>query len=216
MTAMAKQTDIYGPCDKAIRAMDRQNVELFGRLKTLKWDELTVIREVTKVYRKSAEQARKRFFEVAYEAFILALLMCGEDNREAQKEADKTITMKFVDDILEQTDFVTLYKFNSEMERKIARLVEALSASQNKSAEIDRALRYWSQQLGQYAINMTDYAVIQAFVNAGIVMVQWDSMHDAKVCNECYALDGQIFRINELPRKPHWGCRCTYRPVPPT
>lgn len=215
MTAMAKQTDIYGPCDKAIRAMDRQNVELFGRLKTLKWDELTVIREVTKVYRKSAEQARKRFFEVAYEAFILALLMCGEDNMEAQKEADKTITMKFVDDILEQTDFVTLYKFNSEMERKIARLVEALSASQNKSAEIDRALRYWSQQLGQYAINMTDYAVIQAFVNAGIVMVQWDSMHDAKVCNECYALDGQIFRINELPRK-HWGCRCTYRPVFPT
>ena len=212
MTAMAKQTDIYGPCDKAIRAMDRQNVELFGRLKTLKWDELTVIREVTRVYRKSAEQARKRFFEVAYEAFILAMLMCGEDNGEARKEADKTITMKFVDDILEQTDFVTLYKFNSEMERKIARLVEALSASQNKSAEIDRALRYWSQQLGQYAINMTDYAVIQAFVTENVTRVEWVSQKDTKVCSDCHILDGQIFRINELPRK-HWGCRCYLKPV---
>ena len=43
---MAKEADIYSAADKAIKAMDRENVEAFGRLKMTKWDEVKIIRTV--------------------------------------------------------------------------------------------------------------------------------------------------------------------------
>jgi SPP1 gp7 family putative phage head morphogenesis protein len=122
-------------------------------------------------------------------------------------------TMDWVDEILEQTDFVTLYRFDRETERKAQRLIEELSETQNRDYSIDKALRFWSQQLGQYAINFTDYAELKAFEDAGIEMAEWVSVEDERRCMECYALHGQIFRVKEFPRKPHWGCRCRKKPV---
>ena len=209
----AEKIRIYEPCDKAIQAMNRENLKEFGRLKLAKWDELNVVREITKVYHESARRARRRYYEVAFEAYLLAMSMCGMDHRKAQRMAEKAITNEWVDEILEQTDFVTLFRFDSETDRKAYRLVEALGAAENRNEEIDKALRLWSKQLGQYAINFTDYAAIRAFADAGADMVQWISQHDTRVCTECHALDGQIFRINEIPRKPHWGCRCFWRAV---
>ena len=58
---MADRKDaLYAPCDRAIKAMNRENLKAFGKLKLAKFDELNVIREVTALYQKSALQARKR------------------------------------------------------------------------------------------------------------------------------------------------------------
>ena len=209
----ADKIRIYEPCDKAIQAMNRENLKAFGRLKLAKWEELNVVREVINLYHESARRARKRYYDVAFDAYLLAMSMCGIGTEKARKMAKKAITNEWVDDILEQPDLVTLFEFDSETERKAYRLVEALGATENRNAEIDKALRLWSKQLGQYAINFTDYAAIRAFTDAGADMVQWISQHDNRVCTECHALDGQIFRIDELPRKPHWGCRCFWRAV---
>ena len=209
----AEKVRIYEPCDKAIMAMNRENLKAFGELKLAKWDQLNVVREITKLYHESARKARKRYFEVAYEAYLIGLAMCGLRGKKAQEMADKAIDMNWVDEKLDQTDFVTLFRFDSETDRKAYRLVEAVAVPDNRNAEIDKALRLWSKQLGQYAINFTDYAVLKAFEDAGIEMVKWISQHDERVCTECYALDGQVFRTDEVPRKPHWGCRCILRPV---
>ena len=62
----ADKLNYYGPCDKAISAMNRINLEAFGRLKMSKWDRINVIQTVVKVYRESAKKARKRYYEVAF------------------------------------------------------------------------------------------------------------------------------------------------------
>lgn len=211
---MADLTErVYGPCDDAIRAMNRENVKAFGRLKLAKWEELNVIKEVTEVYLESAKRARKRYRDVAWEVYLMVLEECGIDGGKARRMAKEAITYDWVDGILEETDFVTLYRFDTETERKAQRLIEALSGTVNRDFEIDKALRIWSRQLGQYAVNFTDYAAIQAFEDAGIEEVEWVTQRDERVCSECGALDGQVFPLDEIPPKPHWGCRCFWKAV---
>lgn len=204
---------VYKPCDAAIKAMNRENLAAFGRLKAAKWDELNVIREVTAIYSESAKRARKRYFGIAWDVYLMVMLECGVDGVKARKNVKDIITYDWVDAELEETDLLTLYRFDTETERKAQRLIEALSATENRDAEIDKALRLWSKQLGQYAINFTDLAAIQAFDDAGITEVEWVTQKDERVCSECGGLDGQVFPLDEIPPKPHWGCRCFWRPV---
>lgn len=208
-----RKVDYYGACDKAIQAMNRQNLEAFGQLKMAKWDEINVIRTVVKVYRESARRAKRRYYEVAFEAYLLMMALCEVEPKKAHRLAEKAITDEWVDKVLSETDFVTLYRFDSETERKAYRLAETLEVAADRDYEIDKALRYWSQQIGQYAINMTDYAMIQALEDAGAEYAEWVDMHDEKVCHECGSLDGQVFRLDEIPAKPHFGCRCRLMPV---
>lgn len=207
-----EKINIYKACDEAIQGMNRENVKAFGQLKLAKWDEIQILRTVETVYRESARRARRRYYGVAFEAYLLWLAMCGVEPKKAHEMAEKTITDEFVDGILDEVDFVTLYRFNTETERKAVRLAEAMEADVNRDAEIDKALRYWSRQLGQYAINMTDYAVVQAFQDAGVKWIRWITMEDEKVCRECKPRHWKIYRIDEIPAK-HWGCRCRVIPA---
>ena len=205
--------NIYAPCDKAISGMNRSFVEEFGRLKMAKWDEIHVIRTVVAVYRKCAKRARKRYYEIAFEAYILALWLCGIEGREAHEMAEKAITEKWIDRFLEEPDPVTKYRFDTETERKAYRLAEALEVSHQRNADIDKALRDWSRQTGQYAVDVTDEAVIQAYRDAGIKKVRWVSEKDDRVCGVCIEYNGNVYPIDKVPTKPHWGCRCRLVPV---
>ena len=150
---------------------------------------------------------------MAFEAYVLILLWNGIGTQKANAMAEKAITEKWVDAILEEPDVLTLFAFNAETERKAQKLAETLSVAQSRDLEIDRAMRAWSKQVGQYAINFTDYVAIQAFDDAGIDEVEWVTQKDEKVCSECGPLDGKIFRLEDVPVKPHWGCRCFWRAV---
>lgn len=209
----AEKINVYDACDKAISAMNRENLEAFGRLKMINFDEVNLIRTVTAVYRISAKRARKRYYEVAFEGYLLAMAMCRIEPKKAHGMAEKAIDEKWVDKVLTETDLVTLYRFDTETERKAYRLAETLEVAQDRSYEIGKALKFWSQQVGQYAINMTDYAMMEAFQDAGVKEVEWVSEKDQRVCNECHSYDGQIFPLDEVPVKPHWGCRCHLVPV---
>ena len=202
----------YAPCDVAIKSMNREIVEDFGRLKMSKLDDINVIRTVVTVYRTEAKKARKRYWEVAFEAYILAMIILGEENRKSQQMADKSITMEWVDRFLEETNQVTQYRFNNEVERKAYRLAEQLEVTPDRNRAIDKAMKDWSRQIGQYAIDFTDQAVIQAFKDAGIKEAEWVTENDEKRCNSCESLDGQVFPIDEIPPKPHYGCRCRLKP----
>lgn len=203
----------YAPCDVAIKAMNKEIVEDFGRLKMSKWDDVNVIRTVVTVYRTEAKKARKRYWEVAFEAYILAMIILGEDGRKTQQMADKSITMEWVDRFLEETNPVTQYRFNNEVERKAYRLAEQLEVSPDRNRAIDKAMKDWSRQIGQYAIDFTDRAVVQAFKDAGIEQVEWETEKDERTCHSCSGLDGEQFQIEEIPAKPHYGCRCRLKPL---
>ena len=218
---------IYGPCDRAIKAMNRMNLKAFSKLKLANFDELSVIRTVKKIYRNAAKEAEKEYFTVAYDAYILGAIMCGVDVKRAEKMAEKAITKAWVDDVLTQTDFVTLYRFDTETERKAERLIEAIAVADdienrgdarrniviNRDAQIDQAMKLWVNQLAQYAINMTDYAVLNAFADAGVEEAEWVTEDDEKTCSACRHLDGNVYRLENFPSKPHPRCRCSAKPV---
>lgn len=209
-----RRMNYYVPCDDAIKVMDKEIVDLFGRLKMTKWDNVSIVRTVVNVYNDSYRKARKHYYDIAYEVYILVcMMMLDMDHKKSRVMADKAITMKWVDKILEQTDFVTLYRFGNETERKAYRLAEQLEVTPDRNRAIDKAMRDWSRQVGQYAITFTDEAVVQAFKDAGVKRVQWLTEEDERTCVACSELHGMEFPINEVPAKPHYGCRCSLKPV---
>lgn len=204
---------IYDGADKAIREMNRRNLKAFTRLKLAKWDELNIIKEVGKTYDDSVKFAKIKYKEIAVEAYTVALYKLKWEPKKATKQADEAITNDWILDMLEEADPVTLYAFLPEAERKKQRLIEALAATENRNAEIDRALRYWTQQVGQYALNTVDRARLDAFRAAGVKRVRWMTADDERVCEECGPRHGHIYSINNVPPHPHRNCRCWLEPV---
>ena len=204
---------IYDRADKAIKEMNRRNLKAFNQLKLAKWDELNVIRKVNGVYDDSIRMAKRRYYEIAVEAYIVAMIEAKKTNREATRMADESITNDWILDMLEEVDPVTLYAFLPEAERKKARLIEAATVAADNGREIDRALRYWTVQIAQYADNSVYRARLQAFRDAGIRRVKWVTQKDARVCEDCDELDEQIFLLEEVPPPQHIHCRCVTVPV---
>lgn len=205
--------EIYKPSDNAIRTMDRDLLRDFGRLKLANFDEIHVIREVTEVYRKQTEKAKKQYRRVGLDAFLIAWLLCGEDRRKGVTAASGIVTYEWVEALLRDVNPVTKYSFEKEADRKAQRLIEALTVTQNRDAEIDAAARAWSKQVGQYAIDITDSAVIEAYEEADVPEVMWMTERDGRVCGWCNDMDGQVFRLSDVPHKPHVNCRCWTVPV---
>ena len=207
------EVNVYAACDRAIKNIDREILRDFGQLKLADWDEVQVIRTVKTVYRRSRRKAKQQFYEVAFEAYLLGLEMCGYDRKKAYPVAEAAINDDWISAILADPDLLMLYAFDAEMERKAERLAEALEATTDRNAEIDKAIRAWSQQCGQFCINFTDYALVEAYEDAEIAEVVWDTVHDEKRCSECASRDGMVYPIDEVPVKPHPRCRCMLRPV---
>lgn len=222
------QDEYYEAADRAIKRMDRDNLKAFTQLKATDFEKASVVRTILGLYRKQKRKARKEYLRIGLEAYLLGLIFTEEDipEREAQKMADKAITGEWIDSVLDETDFVTLYRFNNEAERKAQRLIEGLAAASDdeytenagraaritRNDLIDQALRQWTKQLAQYAINVTDYAMIQAYEDAGIEEAEWQDAGDQKVCSECHSRNGQVYRLDEIPPK-HQNCRCRIKPV---
>lgn len=235
MATEREKGDYYGPCDRAIQDMNRVSVRLFGQLKLAKFDELHIIRDVTKVYTRLLKESKQRLYEVSFEAYLLGLALCEIKGEKAHRMAEKAIDREWVERLVNEPDFVTGYEFEAETERKKQRLIEGLASvalvmsaggdlreavgpggtdtSGGTDARIEKALRDWSRMFGQEAISATDSAVTEAMDDAEIVNVMWVSQNDQRVCTECHRLDGQIFPLDAVPPKPHWGCRCRIRPV---
>lgn len=208
---MKPGVNVYEACDKAINAINRQIIEDFGKLRLTKWDEVNIVRTVMAVYRTSARKARRRYYEVAFEAYLVMMAMCDIEPEKAHKMAEEAITKKWVDNVLEESDPVTHYVFNNELERKAQRLAESIDAGTDKLYEIEKAIRFWSRQLGQYAINMTDYAMLQALQDAGYDEAEWVTQDDEKVCIECESRNGNVYTLEDIPTK-HPNCRCYIKP----
>ena len=200
----------YDLADKAIKDMNRRNLRAFDGLKTLKFDELNVLRSVTKVY---VRIAKRRYRQIAEDAYLEALILAGMDRKKAEKIAEDSITDDWVLDMLEEYDALTLYSFVNEVERKKQRTAEAILAAQDKVAEVDKALKLWTAQISQYADNSVLYATVDGYKEAGIKKVKWVAEQDAKVCKTCRKLDGKIFTIDKIPVVPHLHCRCILLPV---
>lgn len=204
---------LYDGADKAIKEMNRRNLKAFDRLRVAKWDELNLIKQVDAVYDGSIRMAKKRYYEIAMDAFITALYETGMDPRKATEMGDDTITEDWVLEFLEIVDPVMLYAFLPEAYRKKQRLIEALSVAHDKGEEVSKALRLWTVQVAQFADNAVYQARLEAFRAAGVEYVRWVTQKDEKVCTDCEDLDEEIFAIDNVPPPQHPHCRCFIVPV---
>ena len=201
---------MYEYTDKVIKSLNRTYLRLFDRLKLLSIDELNIVGAVDDLYEKASKLAKKRYLDIAGHAYIAAMI--------AAKDAGYDVDVPTLDDVplgedwildyLIEVDPVTLYIFDNEVERKKQRLIEALAATKQRNAEIDKALRYWVLQSSQYADNFTVEATIQAFKDAGVKYVKWVTERDERVCVDCHARDNVVYPIDDVPDKPHYHCRC--------
>ena len=199
----------YKLADRAIRDMNRRNLRLFDNLKTLRFDELNVMRSVSKAYDDSVRIAKRRYLEIAEDAFIEAMVLAGTARQKAESMAEETITEDWILDMLEDYNELTLYRFDTEVERKKQRTAEAILASVDKGAEVDRSLRLWTRQVAQYADNSVVYATLDGYREAGVKKVMWISEADSKVCDVCHSRNRKVYSIDKLPLYPaHYYCRC--------
>jgi SPP1 gp7 family putative phage head morphogenesis protein len=78
-----------------------------------------------------------------------------------------------------------------------------------------KAANLWWTQTVQYGISTVDEATLKGFKDMGVKDVRWIAADDEKTCPECGARDNQIYKIDKIPPKPHYGCRCYIVPVKP-
>jgi SPP1 gp7 family putative phage head morphogenesis protein len=46
---------------------------------------------------------------------------------------------------------------------------------------------------------------------AGIEEVEWVAEDDSRTCKICRERNGKVYKIDEIPPKPHYNCRCTLK-----
>lgn len=215
---------IYRHADQGLKRLYRYVESQFQNTAlTAQWDELNVLRTVSDLYQRIDDFSRGEYLSIARKAYadardeILALL--------PEKEGSFTdLDMLFLINIYTRYDRKTEYRYDREWERKRDRLAESMMAviqaqdaarisntNEIRSA-LQRALNLMERQMRQMADTMTDEARNQAFADAGVDQVMWNSQHDNKVCAECDERDGQIYSIYAVPSK-HRGCRCYLTPV---
>lgn len=198
--------DFYDETDKTITSLNRIAIRRFREAQReaglMKWDELTVIRVVKKLYKDLAADNRKAFLELARKVYN------GVD-----PHGDKRPDGDWLDAFLLEYGPVTKYVYLHEVDRKRDRTTEAIIASTDKAKEFRRGLLYWGQMTAQTCLDVTDAAALKAWKDAGVKRVMWNTEQDDRVCGKCEPRDGKIYPIDKVPPKPHWGCRCWLIPV---
>ena len=189
----------YEYTDKIITYIDKQLIDRYSRLKSLvSFDELNVLNEVNNLYRELYGIIKKSFLLLANQVYA--------DN--LREKSYRSLDEEWVDALLNGYDPVSKYVFVHEMDRKCARLIEAVISSDTKAQEIDAALRAMSFMCRIYADRITDEAVMQAYRDDDEKYVRWVSEKDEKTCSVCRRRDGRIYEIHSVPSDPHPHCRC--------
>lgn len=117
----------------------------------------------------------------------------------------------WVMDFLGLSNPLTGYIFLNDIDRKRQYFTEDIMSGANPDKAVKKAMRYIYGSTRQFADLLTDAAAVQAFMDTQTQFVEWVTYHDSRVCTTCDERDGVIYPINNIPTKPHYGCRCYLR-----
>lgn len=113
---------------------------------------------------------------------------------------------------------VTHYQLSAELERRRARLIEAVmsvSTKRDLREQFNVSLRSLSKLLIQAGDDATYKAFLAALKDEDVSYGMLVTQRDARVCNDCRSHDGKIYSLatlhKMLPR--HYNCRCFIIPV---
>lgn len=213
----------YEQADNAMRTVKREIRRKFNRMGMLGFDEinaLSVKKETTAAYDALKSLNQREFLKIAQDAY-------GKAEKEAEKAGfspgktgkKRRFGKAWLLAVLGAYNLVTGYLYEQEAERKRLRTAEAMltaEAYHSRSAYRDAlqlAADLWYTQSAQYADTVTDAAVLEAYRACGVEAVRWVTAGDGKVCETCRERDGETYRIDKIPAKPHYRCRCYVLPV---
>lgn len=188
--------DIYNYLDKILNRLAYRIYHTFQTYRKMKFDELNVIQTTTRLYEELVTINWEAYRDIAEHYFA------------SEPHGDGMWMWLWLEEQLRTPSPTIKYAYNTEVVRKRDRLAEALLATGGRKPEFDKAMRYWSQMTGWFGIEVADEALRRARVMDGVTHVMWVSEHDNRVCGTCEDYDGRVFPIEEVPPKPHPGCRC--------
>lgn len=203
---------MYESADKYVKLLNRMFIKEFtmAKNKLPKFDELHTIHSASAMYQRMYSYVKEYFLKIAIDSYREGLELL--DSPLSAKKSDVP-DRKWVSDFFVGYDKLTAYVFEHEVDRKASRFAESVIATDYMAKMYDTALRLWANQVAQYAINITDMALLKAYLDNGVKKIKWVTTLDDRTCKVCEARNGNIYPINKIPLKPHIGCRCYYLPV---
>lgn len=202
--------DFYKRSDTAIRFLKRKAAERFEtalkQARKAGYNPQAVDSIVKQLYTDLEADNRGKFLELAQKQYDTAVI-------ETEEKTGRVLDLVWLLLLLGQSGETTRYVYQNEVLRKRDRMIEAINAATDRKAEFDAALSYWERMTRQYCDVVTDAATVEAYEDAGIERVKWISVEDDKTCRVCNDRNGKIYKVNEIPAKAHWGCRCYFEPV---
>ena len=208
---------MYKYLDQLFPNVEREIKRLFKTFTNVaNFDELNTLSKKTSELYSTLSDVNIRFYlkiaQSAYDkAFKEGLEFKGDtkDFNSYRKELTKAWLLLSV---LSAFNPVTGYVYKNEVDRKRARFYEMLVATMKIAPSNKVAFQHWKRQTLEYAISVVDEATIQGFKDAGVEYVIRKSQNDARVCEKCRALNNKKYRIDKIPPKTHYNCRCYYIP----
>lgn len=191
---------MYEFADKAIEYLNGRLLELFSNFKAslVLIDEINLLQSVKSLFKEIDDLVKEMMYNIAVYAYENA------DGDDISHITDTFLSQT----VFEEYDPVLKYVYENELERKCSRLFESLVATGYEAAEVDTALRYLSVMISQYAITVTDVATLQAYKDNDVTEVEWVCVGDGHECKVCHERNGTVYLIEDVPPKPHIGCRC--------
>jgi len=184
------------------------------RMMQFKFDELNVMDTMRVLYLDIDKDCRRTFKKLYHDRFTEMWLFL-KDKQPDEDELDELLELE-LERLFEDVDEQTHYIWSTELNRKRDKATEAIWASPSKlqkQLEVDKGIRWVSQQIGFYMDIVSDKAAFAALKEAGVDLVMWNAQEDTRVCKTCERLDGEIFELDRIPEKPHLRCRCWLSPA---
>ena len=210
---------MYRYLDKLLEIQKKKIRSEFNRVGVMGFDALNVVntRKTTQsIYDKFLRENETLYLKAAKDAYKNAVKTAQADGFDG---TENEVDGEWLVGILAGYNLVTGYLYSKEAERKRLRLNEQILTAReygNRTMlqeSLRRAANLWWTQTAQYGISTVDEATIQGFADMGVEEVQWIAADDEKTCPTCGARDNQIYKLNKIPPKPHYGCRCYIVPV---
>lgn len=155
------------------------------------------------------KETERAFYKIEQAAFTMLLR-----NAKAYRQ---DITEDEVKKWLNEYYIVTQYVYYNELKRKEQRYIETLITLKDNDYSYNgidamtaqkRLARGLKKQIEEYGVMIVDKARTTAFKAQGVSKLKWVSQTDKNVCAECIKRNGKIYKIDKVPPKPHYGCRC--------
>lgn len=212
---------MYRLADKLLEQLKKLIRREFNRLGIIAFDELNaprVTKETVELFSRLKSENERLYLKVAKKAY--------DDAVAAAKAAgyidpgENRINEAWVIALLGAYNFVSGYLYESEAERKRLRLAEQMMTAReylNRTLYNDsvrRSANLWWTQASHYMLEAVDNATLDGYKDSGVDEVEWHTNIDGRECKVCRERNGRIYKIDEVPPKPHRNCRCRYVPVP--